>query len=123
MEREHKVKRKQQQTAFARKLRREQTEAERILWARLKGRQLEGIKFRRQQSIGGYVVDFVSFERKLIVEIDGGHHDEEEIRKKDNERTSVLRGENYLVLRFWNNDVLVNTDGVLEKICQALKEG
>jgi len=76
--------------------------------------------FRRQQPIGPYIVDFASFERKLIVEIDGGQHNEKEAREKDEERTAWLEQRGYRVLRFWNNDVLMNTAGVLERIRKAL---
>ncbi len=72
------------------------------------------MKFRRQQPIGPYIVDFVSLERKLVVEIDGGQHNEEEMRKRDEERTRWLKERKYRVLRFWNNEALVNTEGVLQ---------
>jgi len=111
----------QQKTTFARELRREQTDAERILWAKLRNSQLEGVKFRRQQSIGPYVVDFVSLGRKLILEIDGAQHNKEEVRKRDNKRTARLRRDGYRILRFWDNEVLLNIDGVLENIRQALE--
>ena len=76
MERQHK-------TNMSRGLRRRQTEAEKLLWVKLRDRQLDGVKFRRQQSIGNYIVDFVSFEEKLIIEIDGGQHNEEQKIEKD----------------------------------------
>jgi len=100
------MKKESKQTAFARKLRREQTDAEKTLWLRLKNRQLEGVKFRRQQPIGPYIVDLMSFKGKLIIEIDGGQHNEEEIKSRDEERVSWLEERGYRVLRFWNNDVL-----------------
>jgi very-short-patch-repair endonuclease len=109
------------ETSLACKLRQRQTEAEKILWAKLRNRQLEGVKFRRQQPIGRYVVDFASFEKRILVEIDGGQHDETGIRQKDEERTAWLKGEGYRILRFWNNEVLNNMDGVLEVIREALK--
>jgi very-short-patch-repair endonuclease len=108
-------------TTLARKLRRRQTEAERSLWMGLRNRQLKGVKFRRQQPIGPYVVDFVSIEKRLIVEVDGGQHNEEGIKGKDEERTLWLKGQGYQVLRFWNNEVLTNMEGVLEKIRENLK--
>jgi len=98
----------QQQINFARRLRHEQTDAETILWSKLKHKQLEGVKFRRQQPIGQYIVDFVSFDNKLILEIDGGQHNEETVRKRDNARTVMLRRSGYCVLRFWDNEVLLN---------------
>ena len=76
------------QIALARKLRQSQTDAEKALWAKLKARQLEGIKFRRQQPLGPYIIDFISFERKIIVEVDGGHHNERKARERDKERTA-----------------------------------
>ena len=115
------MKKSPQQIAFARKLRREQTKAERVLWARLRNTQQEGVKFRRQQPVGLYIVDFVSFQKKLIVEIDGGQHAEEEAGKRDERRAIWLQERGYRVLRFWNNEVLANVDGVLERIREALK--
>ena len=102
----------------ARELRKNPTEAERRLWTRLRGRQLEGRQFRRQAPIGGYIVDFVCFARKLIVEVDGGQHGLD----RDAERTSWLEGEGFRVLRFWNNDVLGNTDAVVEAIRDVLRK-
>jgi len=108
------------QTYFARKLRHQPTDAERTLWARLRNRQLQGVRFRRQQPLGSYIVDFISLERKLIVEVDGGQHNERKGRQENIERTKWLQANGYRVLRFWNNDVLVNTEGVLERITLAL---
>jgi len=106
---------------LARELRRKQTDAERMLWAKLRNMQLEGVKFRRQQSIGNYIVDFVSFEEKVIIEIDGGQHNEERKIEKDEQRKMWLEGEGFSIIRFWNNDVLLNTEGVLMKIMEALR--
>jgi len=106
--------------AFARSLRKNQTDAERLLWFRLRGRQLEGFKFRRQERIGSYIVDFICFDKKVIVEIDGGQHNEDDGRKRDEARADWLRNEGYRVLRFWNNEVMDNLDGVLEKIRETL---
>jgi very-short-patch-repair endonuclease len=106
---------------IARKLRRDQTDAERTLWAKLKSKQLGGAKFRRQQPIGPYIVDFVNFDGRLVVEIDGSQHNEEKIRSKDENRTVWLRERGYEVLRFWDNEVLQNVDGVLERISEVLK--
>jgi very-short-patch-repair endonuclease len=83
------------------------------MWSKLRNRQLEGVKFRRQHPIGPYIVDFVSLEKQLVIEIDGGQHIE---NKRDKEREKYLRMKGFKVLRFWNNDVLRNIDGVLEKI-------
>jgi len=108
------------QTYFARKLRRQLTDAERALWARLRNGQLQSVKFRRQQPIGPYIVDFVSLKRRLILEIDGGQHNERKGRREDRGRTQWLQAKGYRVLRFWNNDVLMNMEGVLEIILEAL---
>jgi very-short-patch-repair endonuclease len=103
---------------FARTLRKHSTEAEKLLWSRLRARQLDGVKFKRQVPMFGYVADFVALESKLIVEVDGGQHG---IRlEKDAERTDALRNAGYHVIRFWNNDVLTNIEGVLEIISQEL---
>lgn len=104
----------------ARFLRKNETNAEKLLWHKLRNRQLENVKFRRQESIGNDIVDFVSFEKKIIIEIDGGQHNEETIKQKDKERTERLQEEGYQVLRYWNNEVLKNLDGVLETIRMAL---
>jgi very-short-patch-repair endonuclease len=106
---------------LARELRRRQTEAEKLLWFKLRNRQLDGAKFRRQQRLGNYIVDFVSFEEKLIIEIDGGQHNERQTKKADVSRTLWLKNEGYHVLRFWNNDVMQNVAGVLATIKEFLK--
>jgi very-short-patch-repair endonuclease len=98
---------------FAKRLRRNQTDAERVLWFRLRDRRLAGCKFKRQVPIDRYVVDFFCAEAKLIVEIDGGQHDQQ--RERDSDRTATLEAMGYLVLRFWNNEVMQNTAGVLER--------
>jgi len=97
----------------AKKLRKNQTEAEKELWSELRREQLKGIKFRRQQPIGGYIVDFVTFELNLVIEVDGGQHHE---NKEDEDRDEWLEDEGFTVLRFWNNEVLDNIDGVLKEI-------
>jgi len=94
------------------------TDAERKLWNTLRNRQFGEYKFRRQVPIGPYVVDFVCFEEKLIIEVDGGQHAEE--FERDAARTEWLEAEGYRVVRFWNNDVLGNTDGVIRAIEAAL---
>jgi len=81
----------------------------------LKGKNLEGIKFRRQEPIGDYIVDFVAFENRLVIEVDGGQHADEE-KDKDTRRDAWLRSQGFRVLRFWNNEVLQNLEGVLETI-------
>lgn len=98
----------------ARKLRRELTGPERKLWAKLRNNQLHGLKFRRQVPLGPYIADFLCFEAKLIVEVDGFQH--ASTTDADEQRTQWLADKGYRVLRFWNNDVLDELDGVLEKI-------
>jgi very-short-patch-repair endonuclease len=105
---------------YARQLRRNQSEAEEKLWLSLWKRNIDGVKFRRQQPIGNYIVDFVSFDKKLIIEIDGGQHNDPAEIEKDQQRTIWLENEGYRVIRFWNNDVLENLDGVLLKIKEIL---
>lgn len=105
---------------LARNLRRNQTEAEKRLWRSFRDRQVCGFKFRRQHIIEPYIVDFVCIEKKLIVEIDGGQHAERV--EADKERTSCLENKGYKVIRFWNNEVLGNTDAVLDVIFDILNE-
>jgi very-short-patch-repair endonuclease len=100
----------------ARRLRRDQTDAERVLWLRLRDRRLGGLKFKRQVPIDRYVVDFLCAEARLVVELDGGQH----ATRDESNRTKILEAMGYLVVRFWNNDVLENTDGVLEEILNIL---
>src|ERR1700704_2742948 len=104
-------------TERARRLRRDSTDAERKLWFRLRSRSVLGFKFVRQEPIGPYVVDFICPERHLIVELEGGQHADS---KRDLVRDRWLADQNYRVLRFWNNDVMANVDGVLETIALAL---
>jgi very-short-patch-repair endonuclease len=103
---------------FAKRLRKASTDAEKRLWYFLQNRQLLGQKFRRQHPIGIYVVDFYCAERKLVVELDGSQHAER--ADQDRRRTQVLESIGLHVMRFWDNDVLTNTEGVLEAIIQAL---
>ena len=101
-------------TNLAKTLRKRSTDAELILWQRIKARRLEGIKFRRQQPIEDFIVDFLSFENRIIIELDGGQHVED--RQKDRERDKLLTEAGFKVLRFWNNEIFENLDGVLERI-------
>lgn len=101
----------------ARHLRRDATEVERRLWRRLRETFPEA-KFRRQSPVGPYVTDFLSFRHKLVIEVDGGQHALQADR--DARRSAFLKGEGYRVLRFWNNEVFENMDGVLQTIGSAL---
>ncbi len=105
-------------TQLAKNLRTNQTDAEKLLWKHLKSKRLTDTEFRRQQPIGNYIVDFVSFDEKLIVELDGGQHFED--KKRDQKRDNWFIGEGFKVLRFWNNDVLRNTECVLETIMKEI---
>ncbi len=99
-------------------LRRNLTDAEQRLWYHLRAHRFMGRKFKRQKPIGRYVVDFVCLEEKLIIELDGGQHAENV--EYDHERDSWLRNEGYTVLRFWNNELMNEMEGVLERIRLAL---
>ena len=101
----------------ARTLRTNLTEAERVLWYHLRAARLRGYKFRRQAPLGRYIVDFVCFEARLIVEVDGGQHVEQQ--EYDRQRTAWLEGQGFQVLRFWNTEVLGNVEGVKEMIVRA----
>jgi very-short-patch-repair endonuclease len=101
-----------------RRLRGQQTDAERKLWFALRDRRLGGFKFVRQEAIGPFVVDFICREKSLVIEVDGGQHAE---NAADAKRDTYLAGQGYRVMRFWNNDVLSNREGVLETILSALQ--
>ena len=105
---------------FARELRRNATYPERLLWQLLRGRALEGHRFRRQRPIGPYFVDFVCVERRVVVELDGGQHGRERTQP-DVERTRFLEREGFRVVRFWNDEVMSNREGVVEAIVRALQ--
>ena len=94
------------------------TQAEKLMWSKIRDRRLDGVKFKRQKPIAGYIVDFVALDLKLIVEIDGGQHAER--AAEDAARTKVLEECGYHVVRFWNHDVLGNIEGVLEALVQEL---
>ena len=108
-----------QSRSRARQLRKNPTDAERLLWQKLRFWQVDGRKFRRQQPLGGYIVDFVCLERRLIVELDGGQHADR--NAYDKKRDDWLRNQGFVILRFWNHDVLNNIDGVVEQILDTLK--
>ena len=101
-------------TAIARDLRKSLTDAEQLLWRYLRAKQLDGLKFRRQEQIGRFIVDFVCYEKLLVIEADGGQHLTE--WEKDQERTKWLNSQGFCVLRFWNNEILSNIEGVLDVI-------
>ena len=107
-------------TLRSRELRNNATPAERALWARPRNRQLGGIRFNRQVPIGPFICDFVARTPKLIIEVDGGQHALSTL--EDARRTRYLEREGYVVLRFWNNDVLDRMEGVLELISSRLAD-
>ena len=104
----------------ARALRGNLTDAERRLWNHLRRKQIDGHRFRRQVPIGPYIADFVCLDAKLVIEVDGGQHNDN--AHNDARRTALIEAQGFRVLRFWNNDVLGNTEGVLEVIRQSLAD-
>lgn len=103
---------------FSRKLRSEMTDAESCLWRRLRARQIHGLKFRRQHPVGKYILDFACIEARLVIEVDGGQH--YELQNQDSKRSAWLESQGWKVLRFWNNEVLQNIEGVLAEVLNAL---
>jgi len=106
-------------TEFARDLRRNPSDAEIRLWSHLRGRRLDGYRFRRQHPIGPFIVDFVCTEQRLVIEADGGQHSENVAA--DERRTKWLAARGWRVVRFWNNDILARTESVLQAILAALR--
>ena len=103
-----------------RELRHNQTDAEKALWAQVRNKQFFGLKFFRQYSVGAYILDFYCPEKKLAVELDGGQHNLSEGREYDAERTAYLNFHGIEVVRFWNNEVLCEMEGVLKSLTQRL---
>jgi len=101
-------------TGVAKRLRQDATDAERVLWRELRAHRFAGFKFKRQEPLGSFVVDFVCYEAKLIVELDGGQHADQ--KEADEDRTRWLSSRGFRVVRFWNNDVLTNIAGVMQVI-------
>jgi very-short-patch-repair endonuclease len=104
----------------ARRLRQSSTDAERRMWSALRDRRLTRYKFRRQHPVGDFLLDFACTEFRLVIELDGGQHADD---PADIRRTAWLEGQGWKVIRFWNNDILTNTDGVLQAILRALRAG
>ena len=107
---------------IARKLRKNSTEQERIMWKLLRNRNFKNLKFKRQVPVGNYVADFLCEEKKLVIEIDGGQHNEAENIIKDNKRTKYFESEGYNVIRFWNNEITENLSGVYDKLSKIVEE-
>lgn len=110
----------QEITKKARELRNNMTKQERVLWSYLRKRTINNLKFRRQYPIENYIVDFICNEKKLIIEIDGGQHNENKNIEYDRKRTEFLESKGYKVLRFWNCDIDNNIEGVYETILKEL---
>lgn len=108
----------QSHTAIAKDLRALSTEAEKILWQKLRAKQFHGFKFRRQQPIGAYIVDFACMEKKIIIELDGGQHALQP--QEDEQRTDFIKKEGFSVIRFWNNEIIENLEGVWESLERQL---
>jgi very-short-patch-repair endonuclease len=107
----------------AKQLRRDMTEAEKVLWSRIRRDQIDGLPFRKQVPIRPYIADFACLPIKLVIEVDGGQHDAR--KAQDDARTAWLESQGYRVLRFWNNEVLGNIDGVLAVVverCRSLRQ-
>ena len=100
-------------------LRQNQTDAEQMLWRLLRSRQISAQKFRRQYPIGPFVVDFCCFEKKLVIELDGGQHDENTDAVE--RRSACLREQGYRIMRFWNNEFMENSEAVLDEIARVLE--
>ena len=109
-----------EQTTKSRQLRKNMTLQERKLWQYLRNRQINNCRFRRQYPIGAYIVDFICLNKKLIIEIDGGQHNEYENIKYDDERTEYFKSLGFRVVRFWNCDIDENIEGVYELILRHL---
>ena len=110
---------KESTTANARALRSNMTDAESMLWRAVRGRQINGHRFRRQHPIGPYIADFACLEKKCVIELDGGQHQDQ--MDDDERRTTFLQEQGWHVLRFWNNDVLGNLEGVLMRLSETLE--
>ena len=106
----------------SRTMRKNATDAERKLWKILKSEELKKLTFSRQKPLGNYIVDFYCSKAQLVIEVDGSGHGEVEQKRYDEERTAYLQGFNLKVLRFWNNEVIKNPEGVYETIIQTIKE-
>lgn len=109
----------QKSLIYAKNLRTDQTDCENILWQYLRGKRLNNIKFRRQVPIGKYIVDFVNLGKKLVIEIDGSQHIDEKYIEYDKTRTEFLNLNGYKVIRFFDNDVINNIEGVLNLIIET----
>lgn len=106
---------------LAKKLRQDQTKQETTVWNLLRNHKINGLKFKRQYPIGNYIVDFVCHEIQLIIEIDGGQHNDDEHKIYDIERSQYLNSRGYTVIRFWNNEIDNNLEGVYQRIIETIE--
>ena len=109
----------QQLKIYSKQLKAEMTDAEKLLWSKIRRKQLNGVKFCRQKIVGNYIVDFLSFDKKLIIELDGGQHADQV--EYDEKRIAFLEQQGFTVIRFWNTEVLLETDSVLEQLWTLTK--
>jgi len=100
----------------AKELRKEQTPAEVLLWSKLRNRQFEGLKFRRQHPVGQFIVDFYCHEKTLVIEVDGGIHNEEDVKERDENREFELKNFGLKIIRITNEEIEQDIDGILEKL-------
>ncbi len=107
---------------LAKILRKQQTPQEKTIWNLVRNRKIQNIKFKRQYPIGNYIVDFAAPDIKLIIELDGGQHNETQNKKYDEERTIFLSSLGFTVIRFWNNEINENIEGVYDKIYKTISE-
>ncbi len=108
-------------TYAVKELRRNQTDEEKKLWDRIKDKRLLKVKFRRQEPIGNFIVDFVNYEYRLIIEVDGSPHKNQTNKTYDEQRTAWLENEGFKVIRFWNHEISKDFKGVIDKIQTSLK--
>jgi very-short-patch-repair endonuclease len=104
--------------SIAKHLRKRGTDAEKLLWNRLRAKQMNGLRFRRQEPVGQYIADFLCYEVRMVIEMDGGQHAERKLFDKERDDRIVSQG--FRVLRFWDNEVLTNIGGVLERIREQI---
>ena len=107
--------------SFAKKLRKDSTDAEKLMWSLLRNKRFKGLKFRRQHVIGDFIIDFYCPEKNVGIELDGGQHSHEPIAEYDSRRTETLAKQGVRVVRFWNNDVTNRTEDVLEQLFEFVK--
>lgn len=105
---------------LARTLRKNSTNTERIIWSFVRNRKFCNLKFKRQVPIGNYIVDFLCEEKKLIIELDGGQHNTPENKILDSQRSQYLESKGYKIVRFWNNEVSNNLEGIYERLLEIV---